>query len=491
VEETAVQPPSQVAERWIYHPAIDLIVGCGAWSVPLLLLAGGAGSTRTWAVAFYLLALGFNYPHYMATVYRAYHTRSDFAKYRVFTLHITAALAVVAVASHVWTAIVPWIFTLYLTWSPWHYTGQNFGLAMMFARRNGIAPTTRERRQLYAAFLASYALLFISFHTGPSGDPLIRSIGIPLSVAIPARTVLLVVFGVLGVVTIGQWIARAGAQASLAPFVLVLTQATWFVVPAMAEWAHGSQVQQTRYVTVVLALMHSAQYLWITSYYAKREAGAEHGRWRPWAYIGTLLAGGISLFVPVPWFASYVFHTDFTQSVLIVTAIVNIHHFILDGAIWKLRDTRVAALLVDSDASKTPVATGMRARPARALRVAALVVLVAWAVLDQTRFIMGTSATNLSALTRASALNPYDSSVRRRRARALIEQKRYDEAYAEYQQFLSWDPHDGEALLNAGVLAAISGRRDEAIARWTAISDDDAAKPAARQYLEQINKAAR
>ena len=74
VEMTATHPPSRPGDRWIYHPAVDLIVGCGAWSVPLLLLAGGAGSTRTWAVAFYLLALGFNYPHYMATVFRAYHT---------------------------------------------------------------------------------------------------------------------------------------------------------------------------------------------------------------------------------------------------------------------------------------------------------------------------------------------------------------------------------------------------------------------------------
>ena len=46
--------------------------------------------------------------------------------------------------------------------------------------------------------------------------------------------------------------------------------------------------------------------------------------------------------------ASYLFRADFTQSVLIVTAVVNIHHFVLDGALWKLRDRRIAALLVDS-----------------------------------------------------------------------------------------------------------------------------------------------
>ena len=65
---------------WIYHPSVDLIVGCGAWSVPLLLLAYfcTAASTLAWAVFFYVLALFFNYPHYMATIYRAYHTKADF-----------------------------------------------------------------------------------------------------------------------------------------------------------------------------------------------------------------------------------------------------------------------------------------------------------------------------------------------------------------------------------------------------------------------------
>jgi hypothetical protein len=39
-----------------------------------------------------------------------------------------------------------WIFTLYLTWSPFHCMGPRFGLAMMFARRNGVAPLTRVGR---------------------------------------------------------------------------------------------------------------------------------------------------------------------------------------------------------------------------------------------------------------------------------------------------------------------------------------------------------
>ena len=64
-----------VSNLWIYNPWLDLIVGCGAWSAPLLLVSyfALASSARTWSVVFYALALFFNYPHYMATIYRAYH----------------------------------------------------------------------------------------------------------------------------------------------------------------------------------------------------------------------------------------------------------------------------------------------------------------------------------------------------------------------------------------------------------------------------------
>jgi tetratricopeptide (TPR) repeat protein len=414
-------------------------------------------------------------------------------------VHITAALALVAVLSHVWPAIIPWIFTLYLTWSPWHYTGQNFGLTMMFVRRNGVAPTDGERRRLYTAFLASYALLFISFHTGPSSDPLIRSLGIPVAIATPARVLLLIVTLMLGVTTVARWFRRTGATAMLAPFALVVTQATWFVAPAIAEWASGGQPMPTRYSAGVLAVMHAAQYLWITSYYAKREATAALGRWRPWTYAATLVVGGIALFVPGPWLASYLFHADFTQSVLIFTAIVNIHHFLLDGAIWKLRDTRIASLLVDSRTRASAAATDAAlavhhatrwmvgdSRWARTLRVATLVTLIAWASLDQARFILGTNDHDLSALARAAALNPYDGSVQRRTARVLIEERRYQEAYVEYQQYLAMHPRDGEALLNSGVLAMRLGQNDDAVARWESIAETDAARPAARRYLGQL-----
>ncbi|MGC2403609.1 MAG: hypothetical protein WA510_27710, partial [Acidobacteriaceae bacterium] len=140
---------------WLYGPWLDLVVGCGAWSIPLLLLSYSslASRTRAWSVAFYALALFFNYPHYMATIYRAYHREEDFQKYRLFTVHTTGVILLTVFVSHFWLGMLPWIFTLYLTWSPWHYSGQNYGLFMMFARRAGAKPGNLQRRALYGAFI--------------------------------------------------------------------------------------------------------------------------------------------------------------------------------------------------------------------------------------------------------------------------------------------------------------------------------------------------
>src|SRR5882762_8743651 len=346
---------------WIYGPWLDLIVGCGAWSAPLLLLPYFAlpSSARSWAVAFYALALFFNYPHYMATIYRAYHRSEDFQKYRIFTVHLTLLVALALVVSHFWYRALPLIFTLYLTWSPWHYSGQNYGIFMLFARRAGAQPGNRERRALHSAFLLSYAILFLNFHTGPSADPLFISLNVPAGVSSPLQIALGIAFLGCSAYGLSRLVGQTGWRGLLPSLTLFSTQFVWFLLPTVLSLGEGFHVPQSRYSTGVLAVMHSAQYLWITSYYARREANAE-GRqnWRPFAYFAVLVAGGIALFIPGPWISSQVFHSDFTRSFLIFTALVNIHHFILDGAIWKLRDGRIANLLLNSRERITDAAAG-------------------------------------------------------------------------------------------------------------------------------------
>ena len=94
---------------------------------------------------------------------------------------------------------------------------------------------------------------------------------------------------------LAQWAMRTGWRAMTAPLTLLVTQFLWFVLPTALELGYRMAVPQTRYSSGILAVLHSAQYLWITSYYARREAVAAGGAaWRMGKYFATLIAGGIA-----------------------------------------------------------------------------------------------------------------------------------------------------------------------------------------------------
>lgn len=518
---------------WLYRPSLDLIVGCGAWSLPLLMLAYfySASSTLAWSVAFYALALFFNYPHYMATIYRAYHTQEDFNKYRILTVHITFLAVLTMILSHVWVQILPWIFTIYLTVSPWHYSGQNYGLFMMFARRAGAQPSQGERRAIYSAFLISYAILFLNFHTGRSADSLFLSLNIPDQISTWLQAGLGVAFIACAVYGLWRFVAHADFRRMIPSLTLFSTQCVWFLLPTALSFAKNFQVPQSRYSTGVLAVMHSAQYLWITSYYAKREASVSKSRsWRPFAYFGILIVGGIALFIPGPWLSSVVFHFDFTRSFLIFTALVNIHHFILDGAIWKLRDGRIAALLVNSKAqlaqsandAKDKTAAALRwiigkSSGARFVRISAALVLLVLGSVDQFHYYLALHSYNLSDLQQAAAMMPYDASLQTHLAHAALEegkaedsvaaweyaikanpldpapreaflqyltqQHELNEAYQRTGAWLKLAPKDASLLMNHGILAQQFGQMDEAQRSWQKALDLDPSQAYADLYL--------
>ena len=168
------RPP---ANPWIFSSSIDLLVGCGAWSLPLLAVTFYLSQRDAvhLSFVFYFLGVFCNQPHYMATVYRAYRTRDDFNRYRFFTLYVTVFVVLTLLVVHLAPALFPWLLTFYLTWSPWHYSGQNYGISMMLARRAGAQPTNQDRNLIWWSYLASYAVWFLALHnTATPGQPNLR-----------------------------------------------------------------------------------------------------------------------------------------------------------------------------------------------------------------------------------------------------------------------------------------------------------------------------
>jgi tetratricopeptide (TPR) repeat protein len=349
--------------------------------------------THQAAWIFSALIVAASMPHYGATLVRVYEHARERSRYRHFTVHATLALLAVVLVSLRAPIVGCWLATLYVNWSPWHYAGQNYGLAVMFLRRRGIDPTPHEKRMLWLSFVVSTGIAFLTLNVdayGPSraGDSLLSggsdihllSLRIPVTLVAP-----------LGLLCVGSYLATLGTAVvsllqrarprTLAPtLVLVVSQALWFSLPLGLHFLplriplDPFRPEFRDYYFVWIALAHAVQYLWVTAYFARASSNYT-GLAR---YYGkTLLAGCSAWAFPIVLLAPLVSSSISYDSglALLVAAAVNVHHFVLDGAIWKLRGGRVARVLIRS------VHDEEGAPPAPKVGLHALAPRFVWAVL--------------------------------------------------------------------------------------------------------------
>ena len=352
---------SQPQRAWLFGPIHDALWGAGVGYLAVFAIFAAVGSGLrslfpVWAMMFLVVLVSM--PHYGATLVRIFEKQEDRRKYGRFAGYTTLALA----AAFVWGLHDMWVgsflFTIYLTWSPWHYTGQNYGITLMLLGRHGVTVSPRTKRFLYGSYVLSFVLTFFFIH-GPYTWSSYRGEGIQyLSIGFPAVVNDVILFSVSLAYLLFTGFAvfallRSGPRRTWIALVLLLTQAVWFVLPAwMRNWFPYSSMEllstrQAQYAFTWIALGHAAQYLWITRYFAQ---ATPEGRSRS-SYLPALLAGCLVWVLPAVVFAPGMLgRIPFDAGLSsVVAAVVNLHHFILDGAIWKLRDRRNASVLLSED----------------------------------------------------------------------------------------------------------------------------------------------
>lgn len=361
-----------VPRPWLFGPGVDLVFGCGlGYAFVTLLLAAiqpGMERIQGW-LPFVILFTGL--PHYGATLDRVYATPSARQRYGGYAW---------AFGLLVWGAFVAtllrgkggsYLVTLYLTWSPWHYAAQNFGLVLMFLRRAGAEVTSELRRVVRISFVLSFLLVFVNIHRGSAisvSDPLYAATAtrdavrfVPLGIPDAIAKWLLVCLGIAYVATTGLamvWILRRTAKGKRAPsLALFASQSVWFVLPVVLgqfvpEWVSPGGPTALAFVWVAIA--HSVQYLWISLYLA-RTSGRTTATLRSWTrYFGMVIFFGAAWWVfpvllSVKGGLTRMPHESGLD--MLVAAAVNLHHFLLDGVIWKLRDAPVRETLVEGRTS--------------------------------------------------------------------------------------------------------------------------------------------
>ncbi|MGH0030344.1 MAG: tetratricopeptide repeat protein [Myxococcota bacterium] len=372
--------------RWLFGPLPDLLLGCGGAYLIVFALLVGAGPAFEGVVPHAmmpLLVLVTSIPHYGATLLRVYEEPGELRRYRLFAVWISLLV-------YGWFAVAVFdpflgslMVTLYLTWSPWHYSGQNYGIAMMFLGRRGIALAPETKRWLYASFLLSFVLAFLGIHTAGSVDSyapgslepeafgLLR-LGVPPALAAWLLFAAALGYGVSLAVVAGSLLRTASAR-DLAPVAaLVGLQGLWFSAPVLAratgvfgDWApFGGDARFREYAFLWVAIGHAVQYLWVTSYYAVRAADTG----RRVRHLGkATAAGGVAFGLPLLVFGPDALgrHGYDAGLALLIASAVNLHHFVLDGAIWKLRDGRIARVLLRAGEATSEVGAAGFGRLAR------------------------------------------------------------------------------------------------------------------------------
>jgi len=263
---------------------------------------------------------------------------------------------------------------------------------------------------------------------------------------------------------------------------LALTQALWFSVPLiLRHWQLDTGIEPWgdrfgTYYFMWIGIGHSVQYLWITSYYARIRSN-----WTgqvPY-YVKVLLAGAAIWTLPTLIFAPHVLgRLPFDAGLGILAAsCVNIHHFILDGAIWKLRDGRVARVLIRREEAEPVDADPVEPSPGRPWLAAAIYAAGALATLAVIGAIVvrdgmlhpalrsGDLSAAHAALDRLEWVRHDGPEDYRKVGNLALQQKRYGEAAGYYQESLERH-RSAETYLAVARLARESGREDDAVAAW-------------------------
>jgi len=353
----AVAAPSAPQKRlWIelgrpfVHPVFDLLIIGGGLSLLFILALRLAGPVALPAGALWTVILLVNSAHFGASTVRLYTKERSFRDLPFLTMGLPLAALAVFVAG-VWfpSAVGRHLMALYFTWSPYHYAAQAYGLAVMYSYRSGSTLTVNDKRLLWAACLLPFAYSFVAAR-GAGIEWLVPSSAFPTAGWTLTRTMGLKVLGVLVFAAPAALFARSllsGGRARLPMISLVAMVANgmWWV--SFNYWD----------AFIWATIFHGLQYLAISLVFHVRDRERQGGAAAPWwrhavAFYGASLGLGYLLFQVWPH-AGPLGGFAYAHTLLVVVAVINIHHFIVDAFIWRLRkdpNARVVAAAAPSTA---------------------------------------------------------------------------------------------------------------------------------------------
>jgi len=344
----------QLVGNCFLHPAWDYLLIGGFWSILLTLywLVGRVADPGrdpylnpdqlVWLVLFATSA------HFAASTIRLYSKPTYLKEFSFLAFGFpVVTMAVLSVC-----VMFPGIFgrylqVIYLTWAPFHYAKQIYGLSLMYAFRGGSKLGSVDKRLIYWTCMIPflYAVMSGSSHMGLGWlipVDLINSNSLLRSGLNSIKLVLMVLTFIMPIVL--YWRIWKTQSRSLPLIVLTM-------MVANGLWWTGLSFLDA---FVIATIAHGIQYVAIMLIYHVREQLAEPANKHSWAFhaggfYAKCVVLGYALFNCWPFIFVWA-GAGLAESMLMVIATINLHHFIVDAYIWRLRVPENQKALVDPPA---------------------------------------------------------------------------------------------------------------------------------------------
>jgi len=293
------------------------------------------------SIAIYLSWI-INWPHFSMSTYRLYQSRANRRQYPVTAYVIPFVVLGGVLLSFGFPALVaPYFVKLFLIWSPYHFSGQTIGITIIYAMRCGIKLSVWERRILAIFVFGTYFVSTIRAEVSRQGYSYYGvdypGIGVPQWFATLSEYAMWAAL-VLFLCALLYWCYR---NKRLLPAIVLLPAATqylWFVqsiyMPSFQEFVPMLHSLQYMLIAWGLQLKEKLDVQGISP--SRHYVLTETARW-----VTINISGGAVLFYVLPFSAVALGYSNLFSMAIFFSAI-QIHHFFVDGVIWKLKNQTVS-----------------------------------------------------------------------------------------------------------------------------------------------------
>lgn len=352
-------------DPWLTHRISMTVMVLGlAWTM----VWGADLSTdlKSFAVIAILQAL-INWPHFMVSYKVLYIDHRDLKKHSMAMLYVPLVLFLAWFIAVYWVVVGEVVTAnnyAYLIWViaafylAWHYVGQTWGLVSLGILQSGVSIHVSELK-IFRGCLK----VMIGWHVVWA----VQQLGhVPILTELKSSAAM----GVANGLALASWLVCLAVFGRIYKRLGQLPEKVW--APLMLLYLWYLTLWSQPVFALFIQLSHALQYLifpakiQVAMHFEKAQSDRApvSGMSGPWGklaftYLSCVVFGCLVFLAPVLWGKDH-------QSMMILAgllgSLVNIHHYFTDGAIWKLRDSRVRALLLSPMPSYQPVSAAKGSR---------------------------------------------------------------------------------------------------------------------------------